>query len=576
MLSIRCVLPTTTVVIEVSPLDTVGDVKEKIADQQGFELDYFHLYFQGELLDTSSDTFLNRTGCGNDDQIECEISRKGVAIQKLRGREISCETFITEIENNGSLIESFIDSGLDVNFANKNLTTPLMAAPNKEIMLLLLSKGADPNFRTSKGRTAVMSESVLRNTSLLRVLHDNGSDLRLHSNSGYTSLTYAADIGILDSVKYILNTFKTKQNRLRFINQSTSEGTAIMLASFNDHTNVVSVLLDYGADPNKATKSGHTPLHCSTQNGNLEVTKMLIQKGAYVNVTSKDSFTPLINACGQSLDHVEYILNAGAAVVDDKKFPGIGYLCVHDSECDRVISIIKKLIAVGASPDAAWDENTALSCAASIGNMSYVKFLLSQGASISSEKGNHAQSPIHVACYNEREEVASYIIDYCNDNSDDGDCICSLHNECENGSTTLIDCSFSNISIELFTKILKHPGVNINFVSKEKSFTALSNAVNGDNLELVKLLLTFGSSVSQPAPILLYSQSVTMSSLLIEHGADPNAVIHHHAYPPGVVTYYQQYSSCITLLDVAYEMGCEDSIKLFEGAGVKRTINETN
>ncbi|TVU06257.1 hypothetical protein EJB05_49459, partial [Eragrostis curvula] len=52
-------------------------------------------------------------------------------------------------------------------------------------------------------------------------------------------------------------------------------------------------LVKHGADPNKATRHGNTPLHCAAKRGYCEMAKYLLSEGAIVYPLSQDGEAPL-------------------------------------------------------------------------------------------------------------------------------------------------------------------------------------------------------------------------------------------------------------------------------------------
>ena len=56
--------------------------------------------------------------------------------------------------------------------------------------------------------------------------------------------------------------------------------SAIHLAAFYGHIEVIELLVDYGANVNEANSSGYMPLHVACQNNKVEAVSKLLQLGA--------------------------------------------------------------------------------------------------------------------------------------------------------------------------------------------------------------------------------------------------------------------------------------------------------
>ena len=94
-----------------------------------------------------------------------------------------------------------------------------------------------------------------------------------------TLLCVAASYSSIDIVQLVLD----KGAECDMTNVCRMGCTPLNSAAFKDRTNVAKMLLDAGADPNKADKYGHTPLfHASKRS--LEMVKLLVNRGA--NCTS--------------------------------------------------------------------------------------------------------------------------------------------------------------------------------------------------------------------------------------------------------------------------------------------------
>ena len=99
----------------------------------------------------------------------------------------------------------------------------------------------------------------------------------------------------------------------------------IYSASFYGLKDVVTALIEAGADINLAKKDGGTPLYMASQEGHVEVVRELLRGGANVDQAEKDGATPLFMASQEG--HVEVVrelLAAGADhtlawIIDDQR-----------------------------------------------------------------------------------------------------------------------------------------------------------------------------------------------------------------------------------------------------------------
>jgi ankyrin repeat protein len=98
------------------------------------------------------------------------------------------------------------------------------------------------------------------------------------------------------------------------VNKATDDGTTpLFMASQHGHCDVVEALLRGGADVNKAKNDGTTPLFMASQNGHCDVVEALLRGGADVNKANNDGATPLYIASEKGhCDVVEALVRAGA------------------------------------------------------------------------------------------------------------------------------------------------------------------------------------------------------------------------------------------------------------------------
>ncbi len=90
--------------------------------------------------------------------------------------------------------------------------------------------------------------------------------------------------------------------------------TPLFYAIQYNHTDAVRLLIERGADVNKASTWG-TPIHGAAKRGAAEIVALLLEKGADPTVTAAEGITPLHSAAGSgSVKAVQYLLDHGADV----------------------------------------------------------------------------------------------------------------------------------------------------------------------------------------------------------------------------------------------------------------------
>ena len=87
--------------------------------------------------------------------------------------------------------------------------------------------------------------------------------------------------------------------------------TPLLEAAHNGHKDVVELLLDSGADPNQASRSGVTPLHEAAFGGHKDVVQLLLDRGADPSKTATGGRTPLTLALNQNHTEIANILQGG-------------------------------------------------------------------------------------------------------------------------------------------------------------------------------------------------------------------------------------------------------------------------
>lgn len=159
----------------------------------------------------------------------------------------------------------------------------------------LLSEGADPNLANRFGFTPLHEAAIVGNAEMLELLLDAGGDANATFGEGETVLMTAARAGDAASVRALL-----AHGGLPDATENWHGQTALMWAAIENHADVVQLLVDAGAEVDRASTK-HDWVKISYSEGNVPKTRDL------------GGLTALQFAARQgSLAAVEKLLDAGA------------------------------------------------------------------------------------------------------------------------------------------------------------------------------------------------------------------------------------------------------------------------
>jgi ankyrin repeat protein len=263
---------------------------------------------------------------------------------------------------------------------------------------------------------------------------------------GLTPLVFAAREGDIESAQLLLDAGAQ-------INQVTEYGwTPLLTAVNNRNYRLAAMLLERGADPNLANKGGWTPLYLATDNRNieggdypvpkgdmdhLEIITLLLEKGANPNQKIKDNTltrtiftmqwffedgaTPFIRAA-QSSDTalmqllLKYKADPQATTVNGDNAltasGGIGWVegVTYERSAKENFEAMKMLLDLGLDPNHANNEGrTALMGAAMKGRNDVVQMLVDRGANLAArDKGNRDTDKVSSAAAGHTWQAVDY------------------------------------------------------------------------------------------------------------------------------------------------------------------------
>ncbi|MBN4075002.1 MAG: hypothetical protein COA71_06975 [SAR86 cluster bacterium] len=371
-------------------------------------------------------------------------------------------------------------------------------------------------------------------------------DINALQPDGMSALFWAAYYEETDMVSLLLDAGAdaSVQNRYGL--------TPLIQASITGNGEIISLLLDAGADANARTLQGDTALMNAAKAGTLQGVQALIEAGADVNARDSYSFqTPMMWAAAFNSAEIVRILGENGADVDARSaelifsgvqqggvagdFPNGGLTSLHHAARENAIEAVEALLALGANPD----------------------ILDPQGI-----------SPLRVAATNENLDLAKVLIEGGAD-INDGSLVDIMEIPYKRLAWQHAARNYDDqTTVEELTALMIEMGVDVdsapdnatpvfstNFVGDAgtKDQTALYNAVLGDRLEIVTMLLEHGANanslndgntplaalfniytgfrppnavngeVADEEPTL--EEKMALADLLFEYGADINAVI---------------------------------------------------
>lgn len=332
------------------------------------------------------------------------------------------------INGNASIIRQLLVAGADANTALPEGETALMTAAKTGsvgAVTMLLDHGAKVRAQENwRGQDALMWASAEGHREVVQLLLARGADANASSASGYTALMFATRANHPEVVKILLAAGAN-------LNATTTEdaggASPLIFAIYNAEWDLAADLLERGADPNVSTP-GYTPLHLALQVRNpdvdrnpdevqtaraatnrrldsIDVIKLLLKKGANPSARMTKGFVrlgsppdmPILGAtpfflAAKGADPIvmRLLLEAGADALTPTlagstplmAAAGVGYQQGRSTGTEaEALEAVKLAVERGADVNAANNNGfTALHGAVIRGANSVVEYLVTSGA----------------------------------------------------------------------------------------------------------------------------------------------------------------------------------------------------
>ncbi|GFR89282.1 ankyrin-1 [Elysia marginata] len=160
------------------------------------------------------------------------------------------------------------------------------------VTFLVDEAGIAVNGLNAKKDSALLWAARWGHQAVVRELLSRGARPGLENDKGSTALYWAVRYGHTETVQLLAGEGKADVNQTRKLGLVAP----IVLASALGLSDIVTILLQYGADANKSIRGGERPIHHAAREGFSDIIKLLVSHHAVVDVADERGDTALLLA----------------------------------------------------------------------------------------------------------------------------------------------------------------------------------------------------------------------------------------------------------------------------------------
>lgn len=322
---------------------------------------------------------------------------------KQKGTGLTALTKLSGFADSEDIIRILCQAGADINTTDNNGGTPIYhAIANNRLknIEVLIQEGANVNIKNKNGLTPLCLAVAEQNHECVRLLCQAGANVNSKGTDGRTALRIATVKKQEEAVRLLLSHGATEERE-----------TSLILAILAKNENIVKALLEAGTTPDCYDNSGNSPLICAAMTNQANIIHLLAAAGANISYKGPDGNTALHIAL--KLGHEEAVRelleHGGAEQLQSGDAFDLTKIAVIKGSC----SMLKALLAAGASPNACSSESSAnslLITAVYVNNTEIIQLLLEHGADMSYRRPSDTCSALEFAIINKRDAAFSELL----------------------------------------------------------------------------------------------------------------------------------------------------------------------
>lgn len=413
--------------------------------------------------------------------------------------------------NQIEFINTLLENGANVDYHGiRTDYTPIMEAVlngNIEAVKILIAAKADLTVLTSQNFSVLHIACYQGNLEILKLLVENGATFELDyqsANEFYSPFLEAISKNHRECFKYLAKKFPEKLVEETMLKQVPNKSrmcktTSFTLACVNKDIELVKFIQEIKIGYNlNIIDEYYQAFEEAALSLNLEIAKLLIDFKADLTDVKRYTNYPLSVVCSLgSLEYVKFLIKNNFPV-DYQNFEGVTPLMEASKEgcLEIVLELLKNKANVNLYTKSSCE--SAISFAASMGNLEIVKLLVS--------KGTKMIPLINIALIeatrNYRMDVIEYLLSI--------GVPVNVTSPFQQETPLAVACDYGYNDL---AKFFIEKGANVNPVL-QNTFTPLMRAAKYGNVELVNLIISKGGDVNA----ILNNRQHTALSLACLHG----------------------------------------------------------